>query len=150
MGEDRGTNVQMIRWWILAFVVFLAGCTGGGAQDGGHGLSDAERAVVERYLFALERGDVQVIAGLGLPTVDGTADAGRRVAAVAGRHISRVSLVHSRDFGPDLTRIEISGRYDDQSPYAEAIALSRQDDRWHLVLDNPSPRSPRPASTSRS
>lgn len=136
------------RTFVLALAATcLLGCSRDGAPVGG-GLSDAERAVVDSYLSALERWDAGAITALALPGVDGRADASRRAAERGGRSIGEVRLAHTREFGPDLTRVEVTGRYADGSLYTEVVLLSREGGRWYLVLENAVSPSPRPASVS--
>lgn len=132
----------------LALLAALLTACGSGVRAGSAGLSHEERRVVDTYLAALQRGDAAAVAALALPEVDGTADARRRVAALGGRSITGVSLVAAREFGPDFTRVEVSGRYGDGSAYAETVTLTRVDRRWYLVLDNAATPSRSPAGTS--
>ncbi|WP_285505254.1 hypothetical protein [Actinokineospora sp. NBRC 105648] len=113
----------------LAGLGLLTACAGTAAETG----ADAPRAAVDAYVQALNARDTAAMQRLAPPGNDATEDVRRRIEDDGGQDIRLVGADISSELSPDVAAARLSGT-GSAGEYVERLTLTRQDDRWYVVL----------------
>jgi hypothetical protein len=133
------TNSTRAFLTLLVASSFLAGC-GAASQRG----ATTEREVIERFLDAVQRQDVDALRRLVPSTHRAESELPQAAHGTRGAPLEAgaVTLRFSTDFPSRYASVDITGRYHENgvaASYAQHLELEKIDGRWYLIMGKAAP-----------